>query len=129
MKGLNTLFFVAIASVFVGCKDDETTPTFKQADFIGEWEVKQYASTDPDAEGPCEYVITESEFEVVSGCDSGFTISIGGEYTFNGKNKITLKDNSFGVLSWVILELNGTTMKLEERFNDDKYGTVTVEKK
>lgn len=126
MRKLNILFFVAIA--FVGCKDDETTPTFKQTDFIGEWEVTNYVGTDPDDEGACEYVITETEFEVVSGCDSGFTISIGGEYTFNGKNKITLEDNSFGVLSWVILELNGTTMKLEERFDGDKYGTVTLEK-
>ena len=129
MKKLTVLFFVVAIAALVGCKDDEVTPTFKQADFLGEWEVKQYASTDPDAEGPCEYVITEDEFNEVSGCGSGFEISFGGEYTFNGKNKITLNEEFFGELSWVILELKGTTMKMEQRLDGRKYGTVTVAKK
>ena len=129
MKKLNVLFFVVAIAALVGCKDEDTTPSFKQADFLGEWEVKQYASTDPDAEGPCEYVITEDEFNEVSGCGSGFEISFGGEYTFNGKNKITLNEEFFGELSWVILELKGTTMKMEQRLDGRRYGTVTVAKK
>lgn len=128
MKKLNILFFVVAASVFVGCKDDETTPTFKQADFIGEWEVTNYVGTDPDDEGPCAYTITETEIAEVTGCDTGFEIALGGEYAFNGKNKITLKENSFGEIAWIILELDGTTMKLEQRYEGDKYGTVSLVK-
>lgn len=129
MKKLSVLFFAGVLMAVVGCKDEDTTPTFQQADFLGEWEVEQYASTDPDAEGPCEYVISTTEFEEVSGCDSGFEIAVGGGYTFDGKNRITLKEEFFGELSWIILELNGTTMKMEQRFDNRKYGTVTVVKK
>lgn len=129
MKKLNVLFFVVAIAALVGCKDEDTTPSFKQADFLGEWEVTNYESTDDEVEGPCEYVITEDEFNEVSGCGSGFEISFGGEYTFNGKNKITLNEEFFGELSWVILELKGTTMKMEQRLDGRKYGTVTVAKK
>lgn len=129
MKKLNVLFFVTAMAVLVGCKDEDTTPTFQQADFLGEWEVTAYTGTDADAEGPCGYVISTTEFEEVSGCDSGFEIAVGGEYTFDGKNRITLKEEFFGELSWIILELNGTTMKMEQRFDNRKYGTVTVVKK
>lgn len=130
MKKLSVLFSLLFVVAFIACKDDENpTPTFQKSQFIGEWEVTAYAGTDGSSDGPCEYIITNTEFNEVSGCDSGFEISFGGEYTFDNKNKITLEDDTIGELSWIILEISGTTMKLEQRLDGTKYGTVTTTKK
>jgi hypothetical protein len=131
MKKFNLLFLLLTVVAVVACKDDETpTPTFQKSQFIGQWEVTNYQAADPDQDAPCEYNITETEFEQVSGCDGSFSITLGGEYTFDGKNKITLKEDFGGFeISWVIVEIKGNTMKIQDKVDGETYGTATVTKK
>jgi hypothetical protein len=129
MKSITSLCLAFLTITTISCKDDEESiPTFQQSDFIGEWEVTAYQAIDGSTEGPCGYTITIDEFNEVSGCGTGFEISIGGAYTFDGKNRITLDDQSFGELSWIILELSNSKLRLEQQIDGTKYGTVTASK-
>jgi hypothetical protein len=106
------LFALVIPAVLFSCKDDET-PSYKQADFIGNWEVT--SSTIPDDDpNDCttqaqQLEITATELIQTTICD-GDPTSVTTSYTFDGKQ--TISYNLFGESKFVINSLNCTTFKI-----------------
>lgn len=100
-------------------------------DFIGRWE--ETASTPPDDEEfeDCdshkeEIEISETEISYITTCD-GSTVTFDASYTFDNKKTVTL--TLFGIeTKSVIVELTGTTLKIENYYSGTKVETITYKK-
>jgi len=134
MKKLSLLYAFLFVAAFVSCKDEDEDPTFKKSDFLGKWE--ETASTPPDDESETcttskeEIEITDDDIKVTSTCD-GFSGSIDYPYTFDNKRTLTVTITILTetiTMKTKILELSGTTMKVENYYNGTKAETVTYKK-
>jgi hypothetical protein len=131
MKKFKLLYALLFAVAVIACKDDDESPTFKKADFIGTWEVTKFEAAVTGFDGACKYTFTETELDETF-CDGSTEYSLfSGEYTFDNKSVLTLKTQDADDIKYTltISSLNATTGKFVIHMDDHKYGTATVTKK
>jgi len=125
MKHLSTLCLLFALFFVAACSKDDESPTYKKADFIGNW--KQTSAFEADCSDEERYIeFKESvlvESTVCSESSSDFEV----EYTYDNKN--TISYTVFGVeAKYVITELSSTTLKIDLYVSGVKDGSVTYTK-
>jgi len=112
---------LVICLFLISCKEEEAAQQFKQADFIGLWNVQSVLPS-PD-EAICQYNFTAAEYsEIYCGPSQ---ISFGDSYIFDGVTRLTIP-YLFGTRYFEIKSLASNKMVLE-RFQDGiREVTVTL---
>ena len=129
MKKLFPIFLMAILITVASCSNDEETPSYAKADFLGEWVLVETTIEDREVStGDCFDFISFSEDEISEGTDcSGARSSASYAYEYDNKNAMTYE--IFGISGkWVIVELSDTRLKLDVYAEGMKFGTSTYEK-
>jgi hypothetical protein len=126
MKNIKTLLFISVVAV-TSCKEHHD-PTFKKSNFYGKWETTEiirYNTTPGDC--PVDSEHHEYEFHPnsvlwhVQAC-SNFDNSMIMDYTYDGKNTITLEIKQ----DLKIIEIRNGTMKLDLSSKSERFATFTL---